>query len=115
AAGYAGRIGLKPNVIRSNGVTMCRRFAGAANDGPSGGKLGCVAGCGFPPRVVTPAGGFRKTDGPASLIGPRPSLSGKRADPLTTASTLTCCTSGFFRYFVFVHRYVSVWPFVNGK
>src|SRR5215467_2610621 len=101
-------IGLNPNVSRSNGVTRWRLFAGAANAGPSGGNFSCVADCVLPHRFVTPSSRFEKPYEPATLIGTETSLTVIRAEPLTTASTLACSTSGFLRYFVFVQRYVSV-------
>src|SRR5579862_323998 len=52
--GYAGMIGLKPNVIRSSGVRKCRRFATGSNFGPSGGNEASDAAFAALATLVTP-------------------------------------------------------------
>lgn len=52
---YAGITGLKPKVIRSNGVKKWRRFAGGSERGPSGGSFASEAAFVALATLVTPS------------------------------------------------------------
>ena len=53
--GYAGSTGLKPNVIRSNGVKKWRRCVDGSDFGPSGGSFASEAAFVALDTLVTPS------------------------------------------------------------
>src|SRR4051812_5238947 len=108
-------IGLKPKIMRSNGVMKWRRSSADAPFGPSCGNFSRVADCVAADRLLTPSVRRVKPYAAASLIGPDTLFALMRADPFATWSTTNDVTDGFFTYFVLVSRYVNVFPFVSGK
>src|SRR5487761_407605 len=68
--GYAGRTGLKPNVIRSNGVKKWRRFARGSEPGPSGGNFASDAALTELATLVKPSSRNVNWYAPATLSGP---------------------------------------------
>ena len=50
--GYAGSTGLKPHVMRSNGVKKCRRLPAGAERGTSGGSVARDAGFVAPETAI---------------------------------------------------------------
>jgi len=97
ADGYAGSTGLKPNVIRSNGVWKWRRFAAGSVFGPSGGSFASDAAFDVPQMFVKPSARSVNPYAAAALIGPETLCTPTRADPFTTSSTSYFWTTGFVK------------------
>src|SRR4051812_550285 len=94
--------GLKPNVIRSNGVKKWRRLAAGSALGPSGGSFASDAAFVALETLVTPSSRVVNWYAPATFIGPETLWTLRIAVSFAAWSTLKLSTSGFFKYFLFV-------------
>src|SRR5690348_11739938 len=97
ADGYAGMTGLKPKVIRSNGVKKCRRFDAGSERGPSGGSFASEAAFVALATAVTPSTRVVNWYAPATFIGPETLEIFTTAVPFDAWSTLYFSTSGFLK------------------
>src|SRR4029078_1897068 len=85
---YAGSTGLKPNVMRSNGVKKCRRLATGNADGPSGGSLASDAAFVALATLVTPSSREVNWYAPATFNGPETLCSLRIAVPFAAWATV---------------------------
>src|SRR5437588_631945 len=113
--GYAGRTGLNPNVIRSNGVKKCRRLFAGSDDGPSGGNFASDAAFTALATLVMPSSRVVNWYAPATLSGPETLDTLAIAVSFAAWSTLYDSTSGLLKYFAFVQLYVPLRPICSGK
>src|SRR6266849_2781810 len=92
--GYAGSTGLKPYVIRSNGVKKWRRLSAGSAVGPSGGSFTSEAAFVALATLVTPSSRVVNWYAPATFIGPDALVSFAIAVPFAAWSIEYFSTSG---------------------